>query len=229
MEYCASRFSREKNECMNQPVVVREPSAEQIQPNTAWAMAVQSWAQTAVIQNDVQATDVGNQIGTLKKAQDDAKAFRETFTKPLYEVIRRIEKGFRPFLKASEAAIDELGLRMLEYRARVDAQKAAALPLAARLAETIVTFEDAQQYRHVVAQGSVVVEKRVGAVVFAEKWRARIVEPRAIPAGVMVDGQWLLLWKVDEEALQRLAGPTAPAIPGVVFERFEDISQVRRS
>lgn len=216
---------------MNLPataLIVPEPNPGVVQAGTTWVLAMRDFAKAITIENDFQAQQVGEQVGVVQRAQDATVAFRATFTGPLYGVIKRIEKGFRPYIEASNEAIEELQKRMLEYRQRVEAQKAVALPAAAKLAETMRTMEDVQQFQQLTAQGSVVIDKRVGAVVFAEKWRAVVVDARMVPVGIVDGGNFIPLWKLDEEALQRLAGPNAPVIPGVRFERYEDISQVRR-
>ncbi len=209
-----------------------EPNADAMVPVTTWAQNELQRAKQLYIKDDTQAEAVGNDIGNLVRKKDEAVASRGGWTQPLYSIAKRIEKAYQPFIKATDAAVEELQKRLLEYRGRVEAQKQAALPVALQLSQNLNTPQDVQLYQQVMAQGSIVVEKRVGAVVFAEKWRANVVNPTQVPAGVMIDGIWTLLWKVDETVLQQIADRKkheAPIIPGIVFEKYEDVSQVRRS
>lgn len=222
---------------MNNNLVVRNPAAEAqqgLEQHWSYLQAMRDAAVRFVVHSPADEQQAAQAMSQVKQLQKNLEERRSEYTKPLYAVVREVEGKFRPCMKEIEAIYALLEGKLLLYRQTKEAARLRAIEAAAATAlamRTGYTENSVRQYQALVAEGSEGPESKVGGVYFRTKTRARVVSAEQVPPAVLVQGQPTLLWRVDDEALDRIAQlppEQRPNIPGVVWEAFEEVAQVRR-
>lgn len=217
---------------MTNALTIKQPNEDALQSQKTWTQQLQTYAKGLSVTDAKSEAAAADAMRQIRVAQDRLTAERQSFTQPLYGVIKKFEALFRPLLKDLDTVFDQIEAKLLAYRRAEADARAAALAEAARLATQTQALAPAQVpvYQALVAQGSTPLDSKVSGVSMKKVWRARVDNPTQVPMGILLDGQPVALWKIDENVLAMIASQkeNTVSIPGVTFYSEEVVGRVQR-
>lgn len=189
------------------PVVV---AMERVKTLSTIHYEVLAWREVVELRGEAEYKACAEALVDVKEQIKKAEAERKLIVGPLNAVVRHVNAKWQPYMMPREELERHLKSLLARWREKIQREELAKAERLAKAAERKGAAQLAMDIRETALAKAPIPANE--AITYQKHWTYEIVDESKIPR------EYLL---VDERKLAKLAGPDAPAIPGVVWVRAD--------